>query len=84
MAAMRRYSAERIHDWAHGGDDAERDPCEITREVLYRRLEDGYHKVEQGLAEGRDVSDWEAFWIELLREYERVCDDLAAERELAA
>ena len=52
------------------------------RDALYRRLEDGYLKVEAGLAQGRDMTKWEDLWIALLREYEGICDDLA--EELAA
>lgn len=59
-----------------------RNQREGERDSLYRRLDAGYRKVEQGLAEGRDVTEWEAYWRELLREYERICDDL--DRELAA
>lgn len=65
-------------------DDApiERSALEGRRDNLYQRLEDGYRKVERELAAGRDVTEWEEFWLELLREYERVCDDLG--RDLAA
>ena len=55
------------------GDDAR----EQKRDSLYRRLEDGYLKVEAGLAQGRDMTKWEDLWIALLREYEGICDDLA-------
>lgn len=58
-----------------------RDARECYRESLYRRLENGYRKVEQGLAEGCDMTTWEAFWIDLLREYERVCDDLDKDKD---
>ena len=87
MATMHRSPVERTHDRARDGGDAgraDRGVREVARDALYRRLEDGYRKVEQGLVEGRDVADWETFWIELLREYERVCDDLATDRDLAA
>ncbi len=87
MASMHLSPVERRRDRTSDGADVERadhDVREIARDVLYRRLEDGYRKVEQGLTEGRDVADWEEFWLELLREYERVCDDLAADRDLAA
>jgi len=60
------------------GDDAR----ERKRDALYRRLEDGYLKVESGLAQGRDMTRWEDLWIALLHEYEEICDDLA--EELAA
>ena len=65
-----------------GEQPVERGALEGRRDALYRRLEGGYQKVERGLADGRDVTEWEDFWIALLREYERVCDDL--ERDLAA
>lgn len=48
------------------------------RESLARRLDDGYDRIEQAAAAGTDVAAWEDFWIDLLREYEAVCDELAA------
>ena len=54
------------------------------RASLCRRLEQGYAKIERGLAEGRDVTDWEDLWISLLREYERICDELDRSEDLAA
>jgi len=46
-------------------------------ELLERRLEDGYARIEQANAEGADIRAWEEFWIVLLREYEAICDELA-------
>jgi hypothetical protein len=43
---------------------------------LARRLEDGYQRIDQAIASGADVAAWETFWIDLLREYESVCDEL--------
>ena len=60
----------------------EPDALEAHRDSLYRRLELGYTRIERGLAEGSDVTTWEDFWVALLREYERVCDEL--QRDLAA
>jgi len=37
---------------------------------LESRLEDGYARIEQAQARGEDVTAWEEFWIDLLREYE--------------
>lgn len=50
------------------------------REMLERRLEDGYRRIDQAALTGADVSEWETFWITLLGEYEDVCReyDLAA------
>lgn len=59
--------------------NGERDARERQRDVLHQRLENGYRKIEQGLAEGRDMATWEDLWLALLYEYERVCDDLAGE-----
>ncbi|MBX6341005.1 MAG: hypothetical protein IRY97_00995 [Thermomicrobiaceae bacterium] len=56
------------------------DPAELEqrRDALYRRLEHGYERIEQALREGQDVTRWEEFWIALLDEYERICDELDA------
>jgi len=45
-------------------------------ESLELRLVDGYHRIEVALAQGNDVITWEDFWIELLRNYEALCDDV--------
>jgi len=60
----------------------DRDALEEHRDSLYHRLEQGYERIERGLVEGNDVTTWEDFWVSLLREYERVCDEL--QRDLAA
>ena len=53
-----------------------RDEIRSRRERLERRLDDGFLRIEQALLDGADVSAWEEFWVQLLREYEAVCDDL--------
>ena len=45
--------------------------------MLERRLEDGYRRIEQAIQDGADVRAWEMFWLQLLAEYEAVCDDLS-------
>jgi hypothetical protein len=45
-------------------------------ELLARRLEYGYRRIDQAIATGSDVTAWESFWIALLHEYEAVCDEL--------
>ncbi|HYI93433.1 MAG TPA: hypothetical protein VEX68_07810 [Bryobacteraceae bacterium] len=57
-------------------------PVEITSRMseaaqLERRLEDGYARIEDARLEGINTSDWEEFWIKLLREYEEICNKLA-------
>jgi hypothetical protein len=50
------------------------------RESYHRRLEDGYARIDEAALNGTDVSAWETFWLQLLREYEEVCraGDIAA------
>lgn len=44
--------------------------------TLEARLDDGYWRIEQARARGEDVSAWEDFWIDLLRQYERAASPL--------
>ena len=57
-------------------------PGQITLEreleVLQRRLDDGFFKIERAIEAGQDVRSWEQYWIELLHQYETVCAELAA------
>jgi hypothetical protein len=47
-------------------------------ETLERRLQDGFIRIGEAMNNGLNVSDWEKFWIELLREYETLNDELAS------
>jgi hypothetical protein len=49
---------------------------ESRRELYCRRLDDGYARIDEAALSGNDVSEWESFWIRLLREYEEVCREL--------
>jgi hypothetical protein len=44
--------------------------------TLEWRLEDGYARIGAAEIEGRDIAAWEQFWLELLSEYEHICDEL--------
>ena len=46
------------------------------RRTIEQRLEDGYRRIEEARLNQLDVRAWEDFWIQLLREYERVCDEI--------
>lgn len=48
----------------------------ITR--LELRLEDGFVRIGEAMNHGIEVDNWEQHWIELLREYESLQDELAA------
>lgn len=50
---------------------------DLSLRMLERRLDDGYRRIDQGIADGLDVSHWEEFWIDLLRQYEVMADQLA-------
>jgi hypothetical protein len=50
------------------------------RDEYIERLDIGAAKIEEARSQGKDVTLWEDYWIQLLRQYEAVCDKL---RELA-
>ncbi len=68
MSELRQFPVAEVAS-AEGGLDR-------RRLSLARRLEDGYQRIDQAIATGVDVAAWEVFWIDLLREYESVCDEL--------
>jgi hypothetical protein len=47
------------------------------QEELARRLASGYDYIDGMIASGEDVTKLEDFWIQLLRQYEAVCEGLA-------
>jgi hypothetical protein len=46
------------------------------RAALERRLNEGFQRIDAAAADGKDVATWETFWVNLLAEYEAVCDEL--------
>lgn len=46
--------------------------------VLEARLVEGYRRIDEAIARGDDVTQWETFWIDLLHEYEVRCDGILA------
>ncbi|MGC4107048.1 MAG: hypothetical protein QM753_12000 [Thermomicrobiales bacterium] len=57
---------------------------DLSLRTLERRLDDGYRRIDEGIADGVDVSRWEEFWIDLLRQYEVLADQLTATDDAAA
>jgi thymidylate kinase len=55
-----------------------RETLETARDRLYENLEKGYDRISKGLVEGKDVTEWEEFWVTLLKEYQRVCEELTS------
>ena len=49
-----------------------------TLERFERRLADGFELIEVRRAAGIDVTKLEEFWIDLLHQYETLCDRLPA------
>lgn len=47
-----------------------------TPDILERRLNDGWNRIEEALRRGEDVHAWESFWIDLLHQYEAAFDAL--------
>ncbi|MBA2468181.1 MAG: hypothetical protein H0V37_02110 [Chloroflexia bacterium] len=56
-------------------DDRSANSGSDVLESLERRLADGYARIEAARQLGQDVSAWEAFWIQLLHQYEAAVDD---------
>ena len=44
---------------------------------LELRLEDGFARIGEAMSHGIEVENWERHWIELLRQYESLNDDVA-------
>lgn len=44
---------------------------------LELRLQDGFDRIGEAMNHGIEVDNWERHWIELLREYESLQDELA-------
>jgi Fic family protein len=45
-----------------------------TVQTLEQRLSDGYERIEQARSRGEDITAWEEFWIDLLDQYEELCN----------
>ncbi len=56
--------------------ERERLMAELVR--IEGRLEDGYRKIDEATVEGRDAGRWEDLWLQLLDDYERIYDLIAA------
>jgi hypothetical protein len=46
-------------------------------DTLEQRLQDGFKKIGEAMNHGIEVENWERHWIELLREYVALNDELA-------
>ncbi len=45
---------------------------------LELRLQDGFTKIGEAMSKGIEVDNWERHWVELLREFEALEDELQA------
>lgn len=50
----------------------------VRRSALEQRLDDGFRRIHAAERMGEPIGEWESFWVQLLREYEQVCDQLMA------
>lgn len=46
---------------------------------LEMRLADGFQKIGEAMSKGVAPEHWERYWVERLREYERLSDELDAQ-----
>lgn len=58
-------------------------PYDDRLRVLRARLDDGYDRIAAAQIAGEDVERWETFWIELLHQYEALCDEAAESAQAA-
>lgn len=58
--------------------DVEREQLMAELVRIESRLEDGYRKINEAAEAGRESTRWEDLWLQLLEEYERIYDLLAA------
>jgi hypothetical protein len=66
------------HTRSRESDDSPTNPvADDQQNELARRLETGYDYIDRMIAAGEDVTKLEEFWIQLLRQYEAVCEGLA-------
>ena len=42
------------------------------------RLDDGFQKIGEAMSHGIEVDNWERHWIQILREYEQLNDEIEA------
>jgi hypothetical protein len=56
---------------------------EAKRDNLIDRLDVGAARIQEARSEGKDVTSWEDFWLQLLRSYEQVCDELRTLTDIA-
>lgn len=47
---------------------------ELKRDGLVERLNKGEARIENARKGGEDVTEWEDYWIDLLRQYEITCN----------
>ena len=52
------------------------DQLQLRKRSLEQRLEEGDRRIEEAALLGQDVHAWEEFWLNLLAEYESICDEL--------
>lgn len=54
--------------------ETELEKLEAERNTLLDRLDKGAFKIQEARYNGRDVTGWEDFWLELNRKYEAICE----------
>jgi hypothetical protein len=53
-------------------------------ETLEKRLQDGFTRIGEAMNNGIEVTNWEAHFENLVREYEAICDELRKEPPVQA
>lgn len=73
-----RHKPKHEKSWNQPKPDHPPEPHHRVHEadVLERRLNDGWDRIEQAQRRGEDTAAWESFWIDLLHQYEAAFDAL--------
>lgn len=58
--------------------EIDQDSVENRIARLELRLHDGLARIGEAMATGQDVERWERYWVDLLRQYESLHDELGA------
>ena len=79
LVGSRRIQRWQPHSHRFPDSEADQRPETIDDRLakLELRLQDGFARIGEAMEHGIEVENWERHWIELLREYESLNDELA-------
>jgi len=76
MSALTKSATALQSEPTQAGPDSIAD-LSAQRDEFVKRLNGGFKRIEEARSTGVGVEGWERFWMELLQQYEAICDRLA-------